>query len=283
MRLIKQDKLDREITEKYLSNFILENDGLYLIEIIASAKSWWQNLRSFKLRSLFKMAEEVRDLTGGANHYFSNFRKPPYWTKDKNAHFKLKIGNTLFYDIIENNPGGFIKLFSFILLIAIMAAGLLIFHQLKAEVKAQDLAQNVKYQHYFINPKDEEINVLDFDEAGEIVGSRQLTFDQYPKSHLEVFDKNNMIGYFQNVQKRHQPNLVNMDEYYKNYVKLMIKQGENQAPYEIYRGDVHTSYWEWKDDKHVIVYYGCGTHCLYYYVIDIDTKQTENEGQVYLG
>lgn len=52
VKLIKQEKLNKEITEKFSYDFVLADDGLYLIEIIASAKSWWQNLKS--IRSLFK-------------------------------------------------------------------------------------------------------------------------------------------------------------------------------------------------------------------------------------
>ena len=227
------------------------------------------------------IAGAVSDPTGGANHYYSEFIKPPYCTKDKNAEFTIKIGNTLFYNIKQNAPGGFSKLLFALIITVVLAAGLFIFQQVKTEAKTRESEQNIKYRHYFINPKDEEINVLYLDEAGKIVGSRRLTFDQYPKSHLEVFEKNNIIGYFQNVQKRHQPSPVNMDEYYKNYVKLMIKKEDNEEPYEIYRGDVHTSYWEWRDNKHVIVYYGCGTHCLYYYVININTKEVEDNGHAY--
>ena len=156
------------------------------------------------------------------------------------------------------------------------------FYYSKIDIKAENSAiQNTKFRHYFINSQNKEINLLYLDEAGKIVGLKQLTFDQYPKSHLEIFDKNNMIGYFQNIQKRHQPSSVNMDEYYRNYVKLMIKKTDDEEPYEVYRGDVHTSYWEWRDNKHVVVYYGCGTHCLYYYVININTKKVEDEGQTY--
>jgi spore germination cell wall hydrolase CwlJ-like protein len=42
---------------------------------------------------------KVDDPTDGANHYFSNFINSPNWTKQKNAEFKIKIGNTLFYDL----------------------------------------------------------------------------------------------------------------------------------------------------------------------------------------
>ena len=48
MRLIEPKNLEKEITEKCSYDFDLADDGLYLIEVIASAKSWWQNLKSFK-------------------------------------------------------------------------------------------------------------------------------------------------------------------------------------------------------------------------------------------
>lgn len=52
MKLIKEEKISKEITGKYSCNFALLEDGLYLIEIIASAKSWWQNFKS--RRAFFK-------------------------------------------------------------------------------------------------------------------------------------------------------------------------------------------------------------------------------------
>lgn len=48
MKLIKTDQFNGDITEKYTHEFDLADDGLYLIEIIASAKSWWQNFKNFK-------------------------------------------------------------------------------------------------------------------------------------------------------------------------------------------------------------------------------------------
>ncbi len=48
MKLLKQEKLDKTIAENFSYDFIVANDGLYLIEVNASAKSWWQNLKSFK-------------------------------------------------------------------------------------------------------------------------------------------------------------------------------------------------------------------------------------------
>lgn len=52
MRLIKQKKFNQTIKENFDYNFKVEQDGLYLIEIIASCKSWKQNL--IKFISFFK-------------------------------------------------------------------------------------------------------------------------------------------------------------------------------------------------------------------------------------
>jgi hypothetical protein len=59
---ILKKEADREITEKYSEDFTLENDGLYLIEIIASAKSWRQNLISF--RSFFNDDDLLAEIDG---------------------------------------------------------------------------------------------------------------------------------------------------------------------------------------------------------------------------
>lgn len=45
MRLIKEEKIAKQITGKYSCDFLFPEDGLYLIEIVASAKSWWQNIK----------------------------------------------------------------------------------------------------------------------------------------------------------------------------------------------------------------------------------------------
>jgi len=233
------------------------------------SKDWYE---CYKIAGQI-ISGEMKDQTGGANHYFSTFIKPPHWTKDKNARLKLKVGNTLFYEIKTKSKTSmnFLTLF---LLLSVVTASLIAFSENKT-------TKNISYRHYFINPKNEEVNVLDIGESGEIAGLRQLTFDQFPKSNLEVFEKNNMVGYFQNVRKRNESSLVSPEEYYDNYIKLMIKKGDNAKPFEVYRGDVHTSSWEWRDNEHVIVYRSCGTECMYYYLVDIDTKKTENEGLAY--
>ena len=52
MNQIKQENLNLEIKNNYAYGFEIPEDGICLIEIIASAKSWWQNLKDF--RSFFQ-------------------------------------------------------------------------------------------------------------------------------------------------------------------------------------------------------------------------------------
>jgi hypothetical protein len=48
MQQIKKEILNLEIKNNHTYNFEIPVDGIYLIKIIASAKSWWQNTKSFK-------------------------------------------------------------------------------------------------------------------------------------------------------------------------------------------------------------------------------------------
>ncbi|MFA5023686.1 MAG: cell wall hydrolase [Patescibacteria group bacterium] len=70
MKLITEDKLNKIITKQYSWDFNLEENGLYLIEIIASAKSWWQNAKRgrtfFKDDDIFLFLDE-RELTTSKN------------------------------------------------------------------------------------------------------------------------------------------------------------------------------------------------------------------------
>ena len=52
MKFIKNEKINKKITKPFSFDFFLEEDSLCLIEIIASAKSWWQNFKSS--RAFFK-------------------------------------------------------------------------------------------------------------------------------------------------------------------------------------------------------------------------------------
>lgn len=52
MKFINNENIDKIITRQYSYDFILSENGVHLIEIIASAKSWWQNFKSS--RAFFK-------------------------------------------------------------------------------------------------------------------------------------------------------------------------------------------------------------------------------------
>ena len=45
MKLIKEEKISKQIIKPYFFDFTLSEDAPCLIEIIASAKSWWQNFK----------------------------------------------------------------------------------------------------------------------------------------------------------------------------------------------------------------------------------------------
>lgn len=226
----------------------------------------------------------VDDPTDGSNHYFGDYIKPPYWTKQKNAEFKIKIGNTLFYDLKQQNNRGFVKnavtiLFcAIILILGFVYVAVIINNWYDSKNEISNVWKAEHFKHFFINPKTEEIEAMHFDENGDFLRVRQITDDEYPKSNLNVFADTEMLGYFQDLHKRGEGYSGNKDEYYKNYTALLIKNNEYEKPYEIYRGDVHTSSWEWVDKKHAIVYYGCGTNCRYFYKIDIITKKIVEEG-----
>lgn len=48
MDLIKKEKFGRKIKESFTYRFSIKKDGLYLIEIKASARSWWQNFKELR-------------------------------------------------------------------------------------------------------------------------------------------------------------------------------------------------------------------------------------------
>ena len=91
-------------------------------------------------------------------------------------------------------------------------------------------------------------------------------------------------GYFQNLHKNdeyfNENSNKQREEYYKNYTALVINTGYGSTPVEVYRGDIHTSYWEWEDINHVKVYTSCGTCCRYYYLVNIDSRKIEAEGHL---
>ncbi|MBU3965006.1 hypothetical protein KJ575_05115, partial [Patescibacteria group bacterium] len=48
MNLLKKENLNLAVKNNFNYTFEIPENGIYLIEIIASAKSWWQNLKNLK-------------------------------------------------------------------------------------------------------------------------------------------------------------------------------------------------------------------------------------------
>lgn len=252
---------------------------------------------------------EIKDQTGGVNHYFSDYINYPDWTKSKGAKFIMKIDNTLFYNLKEENNGGFveIKYLIFILLVILVGLGVcfIFFKQFsypkikqicvaREEKTVEDINNSIEetadglydfYHYVYINPKTSEVERIFFDQRGLFSNLKRLTNNGYHKSNLQIFSSDSFrFGYFQDLHKGHEDFDENdekqREEYYRNYTSLMINQGYGSTPIEVFRGDVHTSNWEWEDTDHVKVYNDCGTCCYYYYLININTKAIEEEGHL---
>lgn len=242
------------------------------------------------------MQGEIKDLTNGANHYFSNFIPTPDWAKSKQSEFKIQIGNTLFYNLDWSKNKGFIKLKPLLIgliSIAVLLTGVYVIAEIgdvNNNIIISDVAKNMPSgKRFLLNPITEEIEVIYFDKNGAFLRSAQMTTNGYSKSHFKASysGDGDRLGFFQELHKKGEGYDKNDEksrkEYYDNYIALMIMDGKHGALKEVYRGDAHTSYWEWgRDDYgHVIVYYNCGSSCLYAYKINIETKEIESEYHVY--
>lgn len=253
---------------------------------------------------------KIADPTNGANHYFSDYVKYPYWTKSKNAKFIIKIKNTLFYNLKPEGSRGFIKIkyINLVLIVILLGLGLYLTVlwqsgnketkqacETKNDVSIEDINNSIEenanglydfYHYIYINPKTSEVERIFFDQDGRFSNLKRLTNDGYYKYDLKLFspDNNFRFGYFQNLHKDDEDfdenNDEQRDEYYKNYTSLMINSGYGSTPIEVYRGNNHTSFWEWKDVDHVKIYNSCGTCCQYYYLINVETKKIEKEGHL---
>lgn len=251
---------------------------------------------------------EIKDSTGGVNHYFSDYIDYPSWTKSKNAKFIIKIGNTLFYNLQKENKGGFVRIKYLMLALLIILISLGVYLTIlqrfgnretgqvcrtKEESEKninEPLAEPVDglygfYHHVYINPGTSEVERIFFGQDGSFSTLKQLTDNGYLKSDLNVFASDSFrFGYFQDVHRADENLDENNDkqkeEYYNSYTSLIISPGYGSTPIEVYRGNHHTSSWEWEDIDHVKVYNNCGTCCRYYYLININTRKVEEEGHL---
>jgi len=116
---------------------------------------------------------------------------------------------------------------------------------------------------------------------------KQLTDNGHYKSHLKVFSNGEKFGYFQELHKRDEyfdyQDEQARKEYYENYLALMIYDLESKTEKEVFRGNNRLSGWEWINDKEVVIYQSCGTECVGFWRIDIETgeKNSGNYGVDY--
>lgn len=100
-----------------------------------------------------------------------------------------------------------------------------------------------------------------------------------PKDQLRISPDGQKIGYFLDLnyftdeEKNKEINFIDYD----NYTALVIMNKDGSDKKEIYRGDYHTSYWEWLDNNDVIVYHDCGTECMTGLIIDANTGKRKVE------
>jgi len=229
---------------------------------------------------------ELKDLTNGANHYYSDDINSPWWTKSEEAEFKIKIDNLIFYNLRRNKNSGRVKLFLVILIsLGFVLLGRIIFVSIEDRVFGLVIEdQSISSKYFFIHPVWNEVAVMYFDQDGKFIDLEQLTNDGYDKSHLSVFSEGGKLGYFQKLHKKgeyldYEDEQVRK-EYYDNYTALMIVN-EGASPFEVYRGDNHISDWGWFSYYQVTVYESCGTGCQSWKHINIGTKEIEEQGATF--
>lgn len=213
---------------------------------------------------------EVNDPTNGDNHYFSDYIKPPSWAKSKNAEFKIKIGNTLFYNLKQSGNKGFTKIINTVLIFGMILVIIFFYEVIKnndwcaIEKEFPGGVEIEQYQSFLINPKTNEIQLAHFSPSGKFLRMETITTDSQPKRQLNVFEDSWPMGYLQDIIDQEGSILI-------------IKTGAYEKPREIYKSDKFVAQWKWLDTKHADVFFNCGTGCQYYKRINVDTKEIEND------
>lgn len=104
--------------------------------------------------------------------------------------------------------------------------------------------------------------------------AEELANDGCDKSQLKISPNNAQLGYFIDLNCLNK-NSSSID--YENHTSLRIIDLDKISSKEIYKGNYHTSSWEWLNDNEVIVYCSCGTECMAVYLIDADTGEQKTQ------
>jgi len=124
--------------------------------------------------------------------------------------------------------------------------------------------------------------IVENNEIWEIISDKkiQLTDDGFEKSDIKISSDREKIGYYKHLYSK--PLYQNKD-YFENYLALMIYDLKTKKEKEIFKGDYHLGEWEWISPKEVIIYQGCGTECVAFWRVNIETdeKNSANYGVDY--
>ncbi len=217
--------------------------------------------------------DRLRDPTNGANHYFSDYIDFPYWTKTPEAELKIKIGNTLFYELKRKGNEGFSKI-TFLFFVAIcLGLGttffIVVFSAINqsSSLTAEIVEADRRIEFFIKNNK-----LIKKEKDNEII----LDDNKTEKSHLKISPKNIRIGYFASESQKE-------NEFYKDKTELLVVDTMKSIRKKIYTGDYHTSDWNWLDEKEAVVYSGCGTECEVAYLIDTESGKTTSRLQYGVG
>lgn len=220
------------------------------------------------------MKGEVKDPTDGANHYFSDYIGYPKWTKSKQAEFKIKIDNILFYYLdFRKRTGIFRKLALFAGLIILTAGIIWGLENIDFKPTVKGAVGEETYHFIIHNIRNDEV----FQVSNNTGGMTQLTNNGFGKSHLILSPDKKKLGFFQDNDREGEE----ID--YNNYTLLKMMNIDGSEVREIYRGGYKTSYWEWLNNTEVVVYYGCGTECMVGFVVDINTAERKAQLQYGVG
>lgn len=116
-----------------------------------------------------------------------------------------------------------------------------------------------------------EVWQLDFDWDARTRKVEQLTNDGFKKSLLKVAPDQEKIGYYKHLYSK--PIYQDEASYYENYLALMVYDLIKGEEKEVFRGDYHFGDWEWISSREIVLYRGCGTECVGFWRVNIETGE----------
>lgn len=246
----------------------------------------------------------VDDPTDGANHYYSDNIGPPFWTKKKEAHFKVTIDTLHFYDIkdISQKPGK--ARLAPMLLGGLFSAFIVLWGASIGTYFWDEYLWN-KSIHADIGRKAEIVNreerttssaLPDFAEKETIEIAKAPLGSLYQDEYSKIFYTKDGRSIFLTYKGREisylvfSPSRNKMSFYYEHEdppvgrdVSLVVMDISRRKFREVYKGSYHTSNWEWLNEEELVVYYGCGTECMVGFVIDVKTGKRNAQLQYGVG